>query len=360
MSSNARKKEKHRLKRKKRQMEMRKAQMRGPLQRLARGEGELECWVNSDWRKDGIASIMCLGTAPDGRCAMAGFLVDLWCVGLKDAWGHREMTRTEFEEAVFDRWSQRQDVKEIDEKTVRRLVAGAIRFSRKNGFRLPPHFDRWVHILGDLGDLAAADLSDFGVNGKLRYVGTQDFLRQRLIGSTLEQFMSRPDVEVIMDAIDLDDRFESYDDDNDEDEDEWEEDEEDEPPTDEEIEARAEVMGTLVRSARSMADAVRKWCFQQAMIPSDALEEAAGILLAALLPLAVAEKPEDLEKSRPPAELVARVMGERPPEERDSLRRGIEQVTEFMKQFKTPQQMLDTMGEVEGETVEDKDPPARE
>jgi hypothetical protein len=358
MSSNARKKEKHRLKRKKRQMTLRKAQMRGPLQRLARGEGELECWVNSDWRKEGIASIICLGTAPDGRCAMAGFLVDLWCVGLKDAWGHREISRLDFEEDVLDRWSKRQDVEEIDEKTVRRLVAGAIRFSRKNGFRLPPHFDRWVSILGDLGDLAAADLSDFGVDGKLRYVGTEEFLRQRLIGCTMEQFMSRPDVEVIMGEpgflpIGEEDEEEYYDEEGDDDED-------DDDLTDEEIEARAEVMGALVRSARSMADAVRKWCFQQAVIPSDALEEAASILLATLLPMAVAENPKELEQYPKPAEALARLMESRPPDQQDALRRGIDQVMQFMKQFKTPQEMLDTIGEVEGQTVEGDDRPALE
>src|SRR5579884_1660891 len=312
MSSNARKKERHRLKRKQRQMSLRKAQARGPLQRLARGEGEVECWVNADWRKQGIASIICLGTAPDGRCAMAGFLVDLWCVGLKDAWGRREIGRADFEEDVLDRWSKREDVVELKEKTARKLVAGGIRFARKNGFRLPPHYDRWVHLLGDLGDLAAADLSDFGVDGKLRYVGTQDFLRQRLIGCTIEQFMARPDVEVVMEGRDFGGEVDLYGDDADEDD--WDDDE-DEPPSEEEIDARAELMGMLVRNARSMADAVRKWCFQQAIIPSDALEEAAGILLATLLPLAVAEDPEDLETFPDPAKALARVMQTRSPNE---------------------------------------------
>ena len=87
MSRDARKKQKQRLKRQQKQRERRKAQAVTPLQRIARDGGTLECYVNANWRETGMANLNVLGHAPGGRLALASFLVDVWCVGLKDAYG---------------------------------------------------------------------------------------------------------------------------------------------------------------------------------------------------------------------------------------------------------------------------------
>ena len=52
MSHDARKKEKHRLKRKEKQQRLRKLNSRTALQRLAAEGGQLECWVTPDDWKD--------------------------------------------------------------------------------------------------------------------------------------------------------------------------------------------------------------------------------------------------------------------------------------------------------------------
>src|SRR5688500_13081211 len=100
MSRDARKKEKQRLKRKQKQTQARKAAAVTPLERIARSGGELECYVNADWREGGLASIHVLGRAPDGRLAYAAFLVDVWCIGLKDAFGQRQISREIFEDTL--------------------------------------------------------------------------------------------------------------------------------------------------------------------------------------------------------------------------------------------------------------------
>ena len=67
MSSSARKKEKHRLKRKEKKHQIQRMNSRTALQRIAAEGGELECWSTPDWKEQGLASIQVLGRAPGGR-----------------------------------------------------------------------------------------------------------------------------------------------------------------------------------------------------------------------------------------------------------------------------------------------------
>jgi hypothetical protein len=195
----AKRKEKQRLKRMEKQRELRRIHSITPLRRICSGGGTLECWVNSNWRATGMANLLVLGQAGSGQYALAAFLIDIWCVGLKDAWGNADYSRLDFDQ-MLKRAKERMPMVRIDTDAARRLVAGGIRFARHNGFRLPPDSDRWTAMLGDLGDIGIADLADFGKDGKLLYVGDRQFLAQRLNGMSVEQFMQRPDVDWTMEV----------------------------------------------------------------------------------------------------------------------------------------------------------------
>jgi hypothetical protein len=196
MSSNARKKEKHRLKRKEKQRKLRKLNSRTALQRIAAEGGQMECWVSpKEWKDEGIASLQVLGHAPGGRAAFAAFLVDLWAVGLKDAFGRSDVPDLEFREGSVEPWVERSGAVRIDPSIARRLVAGGVRFGRQNDFRMPPELEKWAVIFGRdiLNEIPTADLSDFGIEGGLRYVGSMQFLQKRL-AVPVSEFLARPNV----------------------------------------------------------------------------------------------------------------------------------------------------------------------
>lgn len=193
MADRARKKEKHRLDRLKKQRESRKLQGVSPLRRIAASNPRLECWITEGWKEMGIASVQVLATPREGPSALGLFLVDLWAVGLKDVGGTIGISRME----VMKQHEQNLGpaIVPIDPAEVRRLIAGAIRFSRQNGFKLPAKWENWVSILGPLGDLATADLADFTKDGKVLYVGEEEFLGERLADSSPREFLARPDTD---------------------------------------------------------------------------------------------------------------------------------------------------------------------
>ncbi|HEX4055093.1 MAG TPA: hypothetical protein VHX86_12585 [Tepidisphaeraceae bacterium] len=196
MSDAARRKEHQRLKREKKKAQMRRAVAGSPYKRVGQ-IGKLEaCYINADWQTSGLASIHLVRQNPQGGFALACFLIDLWCAGLKDAWGELDMLHDEIDRHV-NRAQERFELARIEPDIARMLVAGAIRFARQNGFRLPPHHDRWVNLLGDVPNPATADLLPFGKDGGLLWIGPLDDLRRRLVVCSLDEFLARPDVHYV-------------------------------------------------------------------------------------------------------------------------------------------------------------------
>jgi hypothetical protein len=339
MPHDARKKQKQRLKREKKRREARRGNALTPLDRIARGGGELECYVNTNWREMGMAIVHVLGCAPDGRCAYAGFLVDVWCVGLKDADGKREIGRLEFQE-LLDVVRREQPVGRVAPAEARRLVAAGIRFARQNGFKLPPHYDRWAAIFGSLGDVGSADLTDFAAAGALRYIGTKAFLRRRLAACAVDEFLARPDVRWLMGDGTPRDPGES---------DFWAEcDDDDETELGEEDEQLfAELAKSIARVGDQTEDAVRRWCFRTRQAPHPRLREALNTLLVSVMPMAayvraVDEDPDAANEFEVPSfeDFTSMNLDRLPPAENRALREAMDQVGEYLRQFKSPTEML--------------------
>ncbi|MDB5303923.1 MAG: hypothetical protein JWM97_1472 [Phycisphaerales bacterium] len=334
MADAARRKEKQRLKRKQKQIAARKSAGVTALQKIASAGGTLECWVNDRWQDQGMAGLFVLGHTAGGRHAFAGFLIDVWCVGLKDAWGQAEISRAEFMERLFKPWSQRMHPYKLEVPEARRLVAAGVRFARQNGFRLPNGWEKWASILGDLGDVASADLTGFTKDGKLLYIGNPEFLRQRLVGCTVEEFFSRPGQEWISPPEDLPFSWADVD----EDDELWDaantgvEDDEEDGIDAEEAEA------SIQRVVGRTTQAVRQWCESNGVAPHPRMEDAAAIVLVNVLsqplPGDAASRDAILEET----------LKQEPPETREDLRAAIDQIAACLGSYKSPAEAFKSLG----------------
>ncbi|MFB3890541.1 MAG: hypothetical protein ACE15C_00815 [Phycisphaerae bacterium] len=265
MGDNSRKKERRRIKRLRKLREIRRRNAVSPYIRAAEGAQVKECLVNDGWREKGIASVMVLLDVRGGL-AVASFLVDMWCAGLKDAWGRLDITREEYDRAADNMVD---GAVEIDPDAVRRLVAGAIRFANQNGFRLPRHYERWTAMLGGVPDWRTADLSDFGYEGGLFWMGTMEDLRGRLIGCSAEEFLARKDVHYTIGGP-MAGQYISEDGEGLEDGDE-----EDDAAIEEECRRGLEDL------RRQFCDAARRWCFANGEVPLALMADAAFYMIVA-------------------------------------------------------------------------------
>ena len=160
------------------------------------------CVANRGWREGGIASIFVARDVAPGRVTMAAFLVDVWAMGLKDAWGRVDLAASEFRDTL-SRQKEQLGTCPLKVETARHLVYGGIQLADRLGFRLPRRYQRWTAILGPLPEGKFPDMSLFLRDGKILLACSAEDLRRRLIGSTPGEFLNRSDVNYILGGDDF-------------------------------------------------------------------------------------------------------------------------------------------------------------
>lgn len=260
---------------------MQRAKSVSPYRRAA-AQGEVTaCYVNEQWRKSGMAAVFVLRVAPGGGMTLASYLVDMWCMGLKDAWGRLQYSRAEFD-GVVERQLSNDALVRLDIDRARQIVFGGVQFAKQNGFRLPKNYERWTAMLGPAPDPQSLDMSIFGKDGKLLFTGGMSDLNQRLMQSTADEFLKRPDVEWTVKASD--DLIDA------------EEEEFDGPDSNEACEALVD------RRATEMSQQCRDWLVARNEAPHPMLQEACRCVLYGITELDDIElgdlsTPEDLSRS---------------------------------------------------------------
>ncbi|EMI53708.1 hypothetical protein [Rhodopirellula sallentina] len=118
--------------------------------------------------KSGLATVLFARQAPNGHVAVVVFLVDTYCLGVKNVIaGYRSMT--DYREMLED-LSEKHRLQERSPGTLRGFIEGAVAFAGR--FGLPPHADyrKVSPIWGDVESEPTGDAFEFGRDGKPVYV----------------------------------------------------------------------------------------------------------------------------------------------------------------------------------------------
>ncbi len=140
------------------------------------------CRLQKAMFKDGMGSVVLVREMPNGELALASFLVDAYCLGVKDVL-FRQIERSTFEEFMESTSAVARFV-DVDPSYGRKLLQEAVAYAQAIGFA--PHRD-YATVVGIFGDVSA-EASDatftFGRDGKPFYVAgpteTQAQIRMRM------------------------------------------------------------------------------------------------------------------------------------------------------------------------------------
>lgn len=160
----------------------------------------VRCYINPDWQEMGHARVAVtrqIGAQGSG----AIFLVDLYCLGVKDVMGRLRSIK-EFEMFVpavyFDG-----DPEIISSDLAREIVWGGVRYARSLGFEPHPEFEDEKYLLGE-EVMPKGTITFGGPHGKPLYVvGPNDMVEE--IVQTLEARVGKDGFEV-----EYPDEFEAY------------------------------------------------------------------------------------------------------------------------------------------------------
>jgi hypothetical protein len=129
----------------------------------------LHCCASGDPSSEGMQQVLVGRALPNGRVAFAVFLLDLYCLGVKDAM-FNILPLEDFELKVFGPLKARYRLRKLEPACARKLVEGAVEYARDLGF--PPHADygKAKLIFGDIDPSACSAVFQYGKDGKPLFV----------------------------------------------------------------------------------------------------------------------------------------------------------------------------------------------
>ncbi len=125
-----------------------------------------KCYIAPpEWQEAGMAHIIVTRVRPSGNLVMASFLVDTFCLGVKDAGYHENITSADFEE-YLNNYKKGLGLEEISYNEAHNIIYGAIAFAEEGGIKPVKEFDPAGYVLEEDTDNIPLIEYDFGKNGK--------------------------------------------------------------------------------------------------------------------------------------------------------------------------------------------------
>jgi hypothetical protein len=127
------------------------------------------CCAAEDGFTDGMQQVLISRALPNDRVAFALFLVDTYCLGVKNAM-FDIASREEFELDFYEKLKEQLSLVTLKPACARKLVEGAVEYARDLGF--PPHADyvKAKLIFGDIDASACPLVFEYGKDGKPLFV----------------------------------------------------------------------------------------------------------------------------------------------------------------------------------------------
>ena len=132
------------------------------------------CLINPNWRDLGLATIAVARRQPNGRLIMGLYLVDVFCLGLKNTFCNADLPVARFEGDFLAKSFPEQAPISIGINHAKEIIFGAIDYAGKLGFDPHPDFELSRHVLGTEEWTRQQDIIFGGPDGKPRYISGPD------------------------------------------------------------------------------------------------------------------------------------------------------------------------------------------
>lgn len=125
-----------------------------------------KCYVNNDWQEEGLASILVTRKHINGNLTSAFFLVDLFCVGVKDSFYHFNEEESFLEEILDHHRDIGMDLQECDYLLAHNIIYSAVDFAGQYGIKPVKEFEISEKVLAEDDDSIELMEIECGKNGR--------------------------------------------------------------------------------------------------------------------------------------------------------------------------------------------------
>lgn len=139
-----------------------------------------KCYVTSGREETGLAHVIVTRVRPSGNIVAGVFLVDFYCLGVKDVFYEVNLTDYEYEN-MLSRISDNLGLEEISYDEAHNLIYGAIAFAEDAGIDPVREFNIGGYVLEEDTDDMPIIEYDFGKDGKYHLIAEADSPEARYI-----------------------------------------------------------------------------------------------------------------------------------------------------------------------------------
>jgi hypothetical protein len=200
MSSNPRKRQKHLERRAAKRKEKKHFQMKeqhaGLPERLSAASKYpvLDATLGASLEDQGMGWVLFSRSMPNGLVAAVLFLVDRYCLGVKNVIA-QILPRVTYDNQIIRKMRSDLEALPAPPEEVRKFLEEAVAYARRLGFAPHPDYDRAMLLFGDIDSSRSGATFEFGKDGKPLYInGPNETPEQaRRILATLNHSCGGPD-----------------------------------------------------------------------------------------------------------------------------------------------------------------------
>lgn len=128
----------------------------------------LECLISANWQKDdlGLVQILLARQQPDGDICFGVYLVDKYCLGLKNTFANAGFSLTRYENEVRNRIFRETVPVACPVELAHQMIYASIEYAARFGFQPDKDFALSQYLLAPRGELEEPYHLTFGKNGK--------------------------------------------------------------------------------------------------------------------------------------------------------------------------------------------------
>ena len=139
-----------------------------------------ECLINPSWQEQGLATILVSRRQPDDQLAFGVFLVDVFCLGLKNTFANVDFSESRYVREVVGRVYEQQESEPCASGMAHQIIYGAIAYAKQFGFKPNKDFRLSQHVLDAAESIGPSDI-EFGKDGKPLFVSGPDDNVQKIL-----------------------------------------------------------------------------------------------------------------------------------------------------------------------------------
>lgn len=128
------------------------------------------CWIQPDWQEGGLAVIVIARRQPDGDLVFGNYMVDYYCLGLKDTYSNATVPSSRFHDDYLSKVFQTDPPVNISPALAHEIIYGAIEYAAQFDFHPHADFKLSRYVLDPPDRHPRTGQVEFGYEGQPLYI----------------------------------------------------------------------------------------------------------------------------------------------------------------------------------------------